>query len=192
MRWVKACCAVAFGIGLLSVIAGCEGERRRAVTVPATAQTAPAPTTPASTQPAVVVAQPKATTPKAERPLVVDAKTFAQDLYDDTSGKAVGRYVNKTLEIEGVIAACQKWDGGAIKDAKDPIAIIDFVVPVTDSRKGGTKEYKIRCRFKQPVSPEDPKFAGVVKGKPVTIHGRLTDAQAGQPDATLHECVVVR
>jgi hypothetical protein len=196
MRWVKVCFAVAFGIGLLGSSAGCEGVRRRAVPVTGSVQITAASTTPATSQPATtqpnVVVRPKPTTPKTERPLVVDARTFAQELYDDTSGKAVGRYANKTLEVEGTIAACERWDGGAIKDAQDPIGIIDFVVPVTDSRKGGPKEYKIKCKFKQPVMPEDPKFAGLAKGKPVTIHGRLADALAGQPDATLRECVVVR
>ena len=191
MRWVKACFAVAFGIGVLGVLAGCEGERRRAVTVRGTVETTPAPTTPAETQPAAV-ARPKPTATKTEQPLVVDAKTFAQEVYNDTTGKALGRFAAKTLEVEGVVAACEKWDGGLVKDAKDAIGIIEFVVPVTDSRKGGTKEYKIKCRFKAPVQPEDARFAGLGKGKAVTIRGRLTDANAGQPDATLNECVVVR
>jgi hypothetical protein len=120
------------------------------------------------------------TKPKPERPLVVDAKTFAQELFDDTSSKAIGRYANKTLEIEGVVGTQATWDGGPIKDARDPIGIIDFHVPVTDSRKGGAKDFKIHCRFKEPVPPEDGKFAG------------LAEAMAGQPDATLNECVIIR
>jgi hypothetical protein len=130
--------------------------------------------------------------PKTERPLVVDAKTFAQELFDDTSGKAFGRYVGKTLEIEGVVSGQAQWDGGPIKDPRDPIGIIDFHVGVTDSRKSGTKDYKIHCRFKEPVPPEDGKFAGLGKGKTVMIQGHLTGAMAGQPDATLNECVIVR
>jgi hypothetical protein len=198
MRYVKACSALALFAGVLAMLAGCDGVRRRAVPAPTLVSTParitpddPMRTTPDDLEPTVPV-KPKPTVPKTERPLVVDARTFAQELYDDTSGNAFGRYVPKTLEIEGVVAGSVKWDGFPIKDARDPIGIIDFVVPVTDSRKGGTREYKIHCRFKQPVAPEDAKFPGLAKGKVVTIHGRLTGATPGQPDAILNDCVIFR
>jgi hypothetical protein len=200
MYLTKAIFASACVVAVAGMLTGCGATKRHPSRTypPAPVSTLPAispPTVPSPTVPlATVPDTPKPTVPKPkpERPLVVDAKTFAQELFDDTKSTAIGRYVSKTLEIEGVVGTQATWDGGPIKDARDPIGIIDFHVPVTDSRKGGTKDFKIHCRFKEPVPPADGKFAGLAKGKIVTIHGHLTESMAGQPDATLNDCVIIR
>jgi hypothetical protein len=190
MRYVQAVFAFAWVAAGLILLTACSGIKIQTFPAP-TVQINPVPT---PTRPA----KPKETSPAKPLepdygpPVVTDPKKLAQDLYDDDKkGTAFGRYVGKNLEIEGVITALARADGFPIKDEKVPIGEIDFVVPVTD-KAGKTQDYHVHSRFKEPIAPEDSRYAGLAVGKKVTTRGHLTGGGGVQsPHATLNECVLV-
>ncbi len=81
-------------------------------------------------------------------------------------------------------------DGTPITKDTDEIGQIEFVEPVSNSKKDGTTDFRIYCRFKESMKPGDPNFAGLAKGKTVTVRGHLTGAMSDGLDATLSDCVI--
>jgi hypothetical protein len=198
MRYVQAVFAFASVAAGLILLAACSGIKIQTLPAPTVSMNpVPTQTLPANPKP-TAPANPKVTTPANPLepdygpPVVTDPKKLAQDLYDDDKkGNAFRGYVGKNLEIEGVITTRSRADGFPIKDEKVPIGEIDFVVPVTD-KAGKAQDYHVHSRFKDPIPPEDPRYAGLAVGKKVTTRGHLTGGGGVQsPHATLNDCVLV-
>ncbi len=122
-------------------------------------------------------------------PVFLSAKQLGQELYDDPTGTC-SRYAFRDLHVEGVVGRLVRPKDSKEAGPQDFIRTLVFLVPVTDRKTSETKEYAILCAMGPYVTPAQREAAGLAKGKPIAIRGRIFAVSPASPQASLNACVL--